>query len=171
MLGRLLQNDIRNHKLLSISTVIFMAASSMLISLAAILFTDLLGSVDGLMERARTPDYLQMHAGKMETDKVRMYAEEHPEIDNWQISPFLNLDNSTLFLGSNSLAGSTQDNGLCMQGEKFDYLLDMNNICPMVEEGEVYIPACYRSLYNLRVGDKMQIGSEELTIAGFIRDS
>ena len=171
MLGRLLQNDIRNHKLLSISTVIFMAASSMLISLAAILFTDLLGSVDGLMERARTPDYLQMHAGKMETDKVRMYAEEHPEIDNWQISPFLNLDNSTLFLGSNSLAGSTQDNGLCMQGEKFDYLLDMNNICPMVEEGEVYIPACYRSLYNLRVGDKMQIGSEELTIAGFIRNS
>ena len=171
MIGRLLQNDIRNHKLLSISTVIFMAASSLLIALAAILFTDLLGSVDGLMEMAGTPDYLQMHAGKMDVKKLRMFAEEHPEIDSWQISPFLNLDNSILFLGNNSLAGSTQDNGLCMQGEKFDYLLDMNHVCPVVREGEVYAPVCYRSLYDLRVGDKMQIGSEELTIAGFIRDS
>ena len=41
MIGRLLQNDIRNHKLLSISTVVFMAASSLFISLAAVLFTDL----------------------------------------------------------------------------------------------------------------------------------
>lgn len=114
MIGRLLQNDIRNHKLLSISTVIFMAASSLFISLAAVLFTDLLGSVDGLMELARTPDYLQMHAGRMDSDKLRRFAEEHSEVDTWQISPFLNLDNSTLSLGNNSLAGSTQDNGLCM---------------------------------------------------------
>lgn len=34
MLGRLLWNDIRNHKLLSFSTVIFTAASSLLIALA-----------------------------------------------------------------------------------------------------------------------------------------
>lgn len=27
-----------------------------------------------------------------------------------------------------------------MQGEKFDYLLDMNNVCPVVNEGEVYVP-------------------------------
>lgn len=59
MMGRLLWNDIRSHKLLSLSTVIFMAASSLLISLAVVLFTGLLGSVDGLMTRAETPDYLQ----------------------------------------------------------------------------------------------------------------
>lgn len=171
MIGRLLWNAIKNHKLLSISTVIFMAVSPMLISLAAILFTDLLGSVDGLMEKAGTPDYLQMHAGRIDADKIGMFAEEHAEIENWQISPFLNLENSIVFLGNNSLAGSTQDNGLCMQGERFDYLLDMNNANPVVEEGEVYVPACYRSAYDLQVGDKMLIGNEELTISGFIRDS
>ena len=171
MIGRLLWNDIRNHKLLALCTVIFMAASSLFISLAAVLFADLLGSVDSLMEKAVTPDYLQMHAGDIQTENIKAFADEHPEIDNWQISPFLNLDNSTLYLGNNSLAGSTQDNGLCMQGEKFDYLLDMNNVCPVVGEGEVYAPVCYRSLYGLRVGDKMRIGSEILTIAGFIRDS
>lgn len=171
MIGRLLWNDIRNHKLLSLYTVIFMAASALFISLAAVLFTGLLGSVDGLMERAVTPDYLQMHAGDIQAENVKAFAEKHPEIDDWQISPFLNLDNSTLFLGNSSLAGSTQDNGLCMQGEKFDFLLDMNNGCPVVEEGEVYVPVCYRSMYGLCVGDTMQIENEKLTIAGFIRDS
>lgn len=38
MMGRLLWNDIRSHKLLSLSTVIFMAASSLLISLLCIHF-------------------------------------------------------------------------------------------------------------------------------------
>ena len=75
MIGRLLWNDIRNHKLLSLSTVIFMAASSLFIPLAAVLFTSLLGSVDGLMERAVTPDYLQMHAGGIQTERIESFAE------------------------------------------------------------------------------------------------
>lgn len=171
MIGRLLWNDIRTHKLLSLSTVLFMAASSLFISLAAVLFTGLLGSVDGLMERAMTPDYLQMHAGEIQTEKIEVFAEEHSAIEKWQVCLFLNLDNSSVVLGNKSLADSTQDNGLCVQNEGFDYLLDMNNTCPAVKEGEVYVPVCYRSVYNLNIGDKMQIGNEELIVAGFIRDS
>ena len=143
----------------------------MFIALAAVLFTGLLGSVNGLMEQARTPDYLQMHAGEIDSEEIALFAEMQEEIEKWQICPFLNLENSSLFVGGKSLADSTQDNGLCMQGEGFDYLLDMNNACPVVSEGEVYVPACYRSMYDLSIGDKMQIGSEELVIAGFIRDS
>lgn len=171
MIGRLLWNDIRNHKLLSLSTVIFMAASSLFISLAAVLFTGLLGSVDDLMEKALTPDYLQMHAGDIQTEKIKVFAENHAAVEKWQVSPFLNLENSSVVLGKRSLADSTQDNGLCVQNDSFDFLLDMNNTCPVVEEGEVYVPVCYRSLYDLNIGDKMQIGSEELIVAGFIRDS
>lgn len=171
MLGRLLWNDIRNHKLLSLSTVIFMAASSFFISLAAVLFTSLLGSVDELMQKAMTPDYLQMHTGEIQTEKIEGFAEEHNAIEKWQICPFLNLDNSSLILGNKSLADSTQDNGLCVQSDGFDYLLDMDNVCPVVKEGEIYVPVCYRSMYDLIIGDKMQIGNEEFRIAGFIRDS
>lgn len=165
MIARLLWNDVKHHKLLTITTIFFMAASSMFLALAAVLFTGLLGSVDGLMEQARTPDYLQMHAGEIDPEKIALFAEEHTEIEKWQICPFLNLENSSLFLGNNSLADSTQDNGLCVQGEGFDYLLDMNNTCPVVSEGEVYVPACYRSMYDLNIGDRMQIGGEVLEIA------
>lgn len=103
--------------------------------------------------------------GEIDPEKITLFAEEHAEIEKWQICPFLNLENSSSFLGNNSLADSTQDNGLCVQGEGFDYLLDMNNTCPVVSEGEVYVPACYRSMYDLSIGDNMQIGSEELVIA------
>lgn len=171
MLGRLLWNDMKNHKLLSLSTVIFMAASTLFISLAAVLFTGLLGSVDGLMERALTPDYLQMHTGEIQTERIEAFANEHPKVEKWQICTFLNMENSSVMLGNSSLAGSTQDNGLCVQSECFDFLLDMNNACPKVKAGEVYVPVCYRSMYALRIGDNMQIGKEELTVAGFIRDS
>ena len=171
MIGRLLWNDIKNHKLLSLSTVIFMAASSLFIPLAAVLFTSLLGSVDGLMERAVTPDYLQMHAGEMQVEKIEKFAAEQDEIEDCQVSLFLNLDNSTLMIGNRSLADSTQDNGLCVQNKKFDYLLDMNDAYPLVNEREIYVPVCYRSMYDINVGDTMQIGNEKLTVAGFIRDS
>ncbi|MGN0495860.1 MAG: FtsX-like permease family protein, partial [Lachnospiraceae bacterium] len=118
-----------------------------------------------------TPDYLQMHAGSIQTEKINEFAKEHPEIEKWQICPFLNLENSSVILGNSSLADSTQDNGLCVQNDGFDYLLDSNNVCPVVKEGEVYVPVCYRSMYDLNIGDKMQIGNEELIVAGFIRDS
>ena len=72
------------------------------------------------MDRAVTPDYLQMHAGEMQTEKIREFAREHPEIANWQICLFLNLENSSVVLGNRSLADSTQDNGLCVQNDTFD---------------------------------------------------
>ena len=47
----------------------------------------------------------------------------------------------------------------------------MENKRPEVAKGEVYVPAGYRALYDLSVGDFLQIGSCKLKIAGFIRDS
>lgn len=171
MLGRLLKNDILNHKLLSAATVIFMAASTLLMVLSIGLFTSLLGSVSGLMETAKTPDYLQMHSGTIDEIKLEEFAGSREEIAEWQICTFLNLDNSTIKLAGSSLEGNTQDNGLALQGESFDYLLDMENGMPSVGQGQVFVPVCYKSIYDLNIGDEMTIGNEKLTIAGFLRDS
>ena len=70
MIKRLIFNDIKNHKLLSVSTVLFMTASTMLFSLAAMLFATLSGSVDKLMETAACPDFLQMHAGEIDREEI-----------------------------------------------------------------------------------------------------
>lgn len=171
MTGKLIWNDIRQNKLLSFVTTIFMAVSAMLLALTVLLFTNLLGAIDDLMAKAQTPDFLQMHTGELAPEELRQFVTEQGEVKEWQIGRFLNLENSSVSLGDKSLADSTQDNGLCVQGEKFDYLLDMENKMPEVKPGEVYVPVCYRTLYGLSVGDPMKIGSCELKIAGFIRDS
>ena len=171
MLTKLIWNDVRQNKLLSAATVFFMTVSAMMLGLTALLFSGLLGSVNALMEQAQVPDLLQMHTGALEESQISRFAGEHPEIDQWQICRFLNLSNSQVALGGHSLLDSTQDNGLCVQSEHFDYLLDMDNNRPHVLPGQVYVPVCYRVRYDLNIGDTMQIGGEGLTIAGFLRDS
>jgi putative ABC transport system permease protein len=171
MLNKLIWNDVRQNKLLSAATIFFMAVSAMMLGLTALLFSGLLGSVNALMEQAQVPDFLQMHTGELEESEISQFAGERQEIAQWQICRFLNLDNSEVTLGGHSLLDSTQDNGLCVQSERFDYLLDMDNNRPDVLPGQVYVPVCYRARYELSIGDTMQIGSEGLTVAGFLRDA
>lgn len=108
-------------------TIIFMAISSMLLVLTVLLFTNLLCSIDDLMATAKTPDFLQMHTGELDESQLHRFALAHSEVREWQICKYLNLENSSIYLGNYSLADSTQDNGLCVQGEKFDYLLSTEN--------------------------------------------
>lgn len=171
MLKKLIWNDVRQNQLLSAATVFFMAVSAMMLALTALLFSSLLGSVDALMEQAQVPDLLQMHTGDINESQIGQFAREHPGIDQWQICRFLNLDNSEVTLGGHSLLDSTQDNGLCVQGERFDFLLDMDGRHPEVLPGQVYVPVCYRTRCHLNVGDAMGIGGETLSIAGFLRDA
>ncbi len=171
MLKKLIWNDVRQNKLLSAATVFFMAVSAMMLALTVLLCSSLLGAVNGLMEQAQAPDLVQMHTGEISEREIGQFVGEHQEIDQWQICRLLNLDNSEVSLGGYSLLDSTQDNGLCVQSERFDFLLDMDGSRPGVPPGQVYVPVCYRARYELNIGDTMQIGSEELTIAGFLRDA
>ncbi len=150
---------------------VFVAISVAMISLTAMLFMNLTGAIDHLMSEAKTPDFLQMHAGTIEEEALEQFIKERPEIINAQVLCFLNLDNSILTLGGKSMLDSTQDNGLCVQGDGFDYMIGLDNKLPQVLPGQVYVPVCYESVYRLKAGDVMRIGDKELTVAGFIRDS
>ena len=171
MRKRLILNDIRKNRLFTAATVAFMTVSAMLFALTVLLSVSLLSSIQTLMEQAETPDFLQMHAGTVKEEEISAFAEAHPEVEDWQVMPFLNLENSKISLGEHSLADSTQDNGLSVQGQSFDYLVDLTNELPKVWPGEVFAPICYRAQYELAPGDVMQIGNRKFTIAGFIRDS
>lgn len=190
MIRKMIGNDIKQNKLLAGATVFFMGISAMLFALTSLLFFHLTGAIEGLMDKAKVPDYMQMHtqdsvamghgsvakehdnvAKERIISEVRFFSDNHEEVEEWQICGFLNLDNSRVVLGGRSLADSTQDNGCSVQGERFDYLLDLESKIPEILPGEVYVPVCYRALYDLAVGDIMEIGSRKLTIAGFIRDA
>lgn len=171
MKKRIIWNDIKGNRLLAVTTWLFMAISAFMFALTCSLFVSLLGSVDTLMEKAQTPDFLQMHAGEVSETELVRFAEENEQVRDHQILNFLNLENSSITLAGHSLADSTQDNGVCVQSGSFDYLLDLENKMIQLSDGEIYVPVCYRQEYDLTVGEKVQIGKNSFILAGFLRDS
>ncbi len=171
MKERLIRNDCRNNKLVTAAIICFMAVSATLMGLSVLLFGSLLNSIDRLMKTAETPDFLQMHSGEIDISALEAFLASYPGVDKMQISAFLNLENGDLSLGWLSLADNSQDNGLCVQNSSFDYLLDLDGNMIRVSPGDVYVPVCYRDEYSIKIGDLMRIGTQELTIVGFLRDS
>ena len=168
---RMIINDLRSNKMVSAATFIFMAVTAMLLGLSIFLFANLSGSIDRLMAEAGTPDFLQMHSGDPEEERLTAFSEQREDVEAMQVCRFLNLQNSQLSIGGESLDNNMQDNGLCCQSELFDYMVDSGNKVIRPAEGEVYVPVCYRKEYGLETGDIMRIGSEELLVGGFLRDS
>ena len=168
---RLMINDFKGNKLITVFTCIFMAVTAMLLGLSIYLFASLAASIDTLMTKAETPHFLQMHTGELNESEIENFTESRSDVDKYQILRFLNLQNSCLSIGDKSFETNMQDNGLCCQSECFDYLVDGYNNVIQAEPGEVYVPVAYKNEYEIEQGDKMRIGTEELTVAGFLRDS
>ena len=164
-------NDLKENKLVSAAACIFMAVTAMLTGLSIVLFASLADSIDTLMAEAKTPDFLQMHTGSMNEDAITGFARQREDVEQMQICTFLNLQNSRITIGKESFENNMQDNGLCRQNDSIDYLLDADSKIINPSAGEVYVPVCYRKEYGIHAGDMMKIGPEQLTVAGFLRDS
>jgi putative ABC transport system permease protein len=166
-----MRNDVLKNKAITLTTMIFVAAAAMLVSLAAILVVNLSGAIDTLMTRAKTPHFMQMHSGELDTARLAAFVEQHEEIAEFQATEFLNMDGAQIIFEKSSLADSVQDNGFSVQGEKFDYLLDLDGNIIHVSDGEIYVPIPYMQDGSAKVGDKVQVSGKEFTVAGFLRDS
>ncbi|URN95484.1 MAG: FtsX-like permease family protein [Candidatus Pristimantibacillus lignocellulolyticus] len=171
MFYRIIRNDILKSKAITLTTMIFVAASAMLVSLAAILIVNLSGALDTLMTQAKTPHFMQMHSGEINTSRLTAFAEQNSNVDEFQVVQFLNIDGTRIIMGDNSLANSVQDNGLSVQSEKFDYLLDLDGNVINVSNGEIYVPVSYMKDNSAKIGDKAVISGKEFIVAGFLRDS
>jgi len=171
MYYRTIRNDIQRNKAITLTIVMFVASAAMLVSLAAILVVNLSGAIDTLMNQAKTPHFMQMHSGEMDSARLAAFVEQHNEIDEYQVLEFLNIDGAQITFKDGSLAGSVQDNGFSVQGEKFDYLLDLDGNVIQVSDGEIYVPIPYMQEELAKIGDKVQVSGKEFTVAGFLRDS
>lgn len=168
---RIIYNDIRKSKLINIIMTLFIASAAMLVSLAAVLSVNLFGSIDRLMTEAKTPHFMQMHAGTIDIPRLELFAKQHKEVEKFHIAEFLNVDGSEIILGEHSLAGSVQDNGFSTQSTSFDYLFDLNGQMIHAADGELYVPISYFKDGIAKKGDRAQIGHKEFIVAGFVRDS
>lgn len=166
---KMIKNDIIKTKLITLTTTLFICFASMLVSLAIILTVNLVNAIDTMMERAKTPHFMQMHSGEIDISNINQFAKQNNKVNEFQILEFLNIDNSNIQLGEHLIYDSTQDIGLSVQGNKFDYLFDLDGNIINTSVGELYIPTCYINIAN--IGDKAIICGKEFTVVGFLRDS
>lgn len=171
MIGKMIHNDLVKNRAVTLASTVFIAAAALLVSLAALLAIDLAGAVDAFMERAETPHFMQMHTGEIDREALEQFAADNKNVQSFQILPFLNVEGGKIRLGENTLTGTTQDNGFTIQGLQFDYLMDLEGKRIQPQEGELYVPVCYRQENMAGIGDTAVIGGIPLRIAGFLRDS
>lgn len=168
---KIIHNDIRRSKTITLTITAFILAAATLVSLAAVLIVNLFGAIDSMMLQAKSPHFLQMHAGAIDTERLSGFAGGNGNVEEFQILEFLNVDGSEIILGENSLAGSVQDNGLSTQSEKFDYLLDLDGNVIHASDGELYVPIAYMKDGSAKTGDTAVICGREFKVAGFLRDA
>lgn len=171
MYYRLIRNDFLKSKSITLTIMLFVAAAAMLVSLAAILVVNLVGSIDMLMEQAKTPHFMQMHSGEIDTTRLTAFAEQNENVDDFQVLEFLNIDGARIVFENKTLADDVQDKGFTVQSDKFDYLLDLDGNIIHATDGEVYIPICYFQDGSAKIGDKAVISGKIFTVAGYLRDS
>lgn len=171
MLWKLVKNDIRHNLFQTCNIAFFIILSAAFLATAGQLTLRLSLSIDQLFEKAQTPHLLQMHKGKVDYERMRQFVDSHPEIEEYQILDFLNIDNSLLSFNGNSLKDSVYDNGFSVQSPHFDYLLDLKGEIIRARKGEVYVPVFYHTLGLVKEGDLLNIQDHSLRVAGFVRDS
>ncbi|WP_125142319.1 FtsX-like permease family protein [Clostridium transplantifaecale] len=171
MYGKLILNDIRKGKLIAVTIAVFIAIAAALTSSAAMLGVNLSGAVGQLMEETRAIDFMQMHSGEVDGQRLQNFADTQGNVEAYQLAKFLNMDASELFIRGRSLEGSIQDNGFSMQNEAFDFLLDLNGEIIHPADGEVYVPLCYKKNGAAKLGDILNVHGVSFTVAGFLRDS
>ncbi|HBU11166.1 MAG TPA: ABC transporter permease [Clostridiales bacterium] len=171
MYNKLIKNDIRKTKLITVTITAFILISAMLVSLAANLTVNLFGAIDNMLAAAKTAHFTRMHAGNVDISQVKQFAESNANVESWQVLEYLNIEGAQIAVGGDNLAWSTQDNGFSTQSESFDFLLDLEGNIIQPVDGEVWFPLYYMKTGSAKVGDTVTVHGVELTVAGFLRDS
>lgn len=171
MRSRLILQDLVRNKAISAVMVFFIAITAALLSLVSALSVNLFGSIDALMQTAKTPHFMQMHSGEIDQNKLELFATNTKGVESFQILPFLGIDSEKILVNGTSLVGTLQDNGVCTQSKAFDFLLDLDGNPAYPLDGEIYAPVFYSKDKTIQKGDAILIGGKTFTVAGFVRDS
>lgn len=168
---KIIKNDICRSKLITATITAFILVAAMLTALSASLTVNLFGAIDNMLLSAKSFHFMQMHTGDIDMAQLQSFADTNNSIEDYQVLEFLNIEGADIVIGDNSLAESIQDNGLSVQGKKFDFLLNLDGKVIHPADGEIYVPIYYMKERNVALGDMVTIHGISFTVAGFLRDS
>ena len=179
--ARYAAGDLRKNAGVDVALAVVLVLSAFLMATGAMVVERVFGSIDRLFEQAKPPHFLQMHVGEYDRAALESFAAEHPEIDAWVVEEMIGFDGAAVAWQrpgtqeAGDLADSLVDNLFVTQNAELDFLLDESGAVPRPSEGEVYVPVAYQQRFDLRVGDELEVttddGAVPLRVEGFVRDS
>ncbi|HOO32643.1 MAG TPA: ABC transporter permease [Thermotogota bacterium] len=177
MVLKILRNDLKRNKLITISLFIFVFLASFLTSTGLYVFMQLNGSLDSFFSKARMADFVQMHAGDIQPEQFVSFDRQNEAVEEKQIQAMLGFDWRNVSFGEKDYleSHSVMDLLFVTQNERFDFLLDLQNEYAQVQTGEIGVPLYFMKLHDLKIGDKVEINKGDFQfsfiIGTFIRDA
>lgn len=175
LLWSMVKKDIRQNPVVTTVLFIFLFLSMMLMATGFGAIGTMFSSLTGLNEAALPPEYLQMHKGDIDVEKAEAFAQSVEGIEEYELVSMLNLSNSNIWYKGDSFEAFNMDNGLVVQNEKMDFLLDEDNQIAQIHTGEIGIPVYYAEEMGIQVGDSIVLRTDnyekEFVVAHIIKDA
>jgi putative ABC transport system permease protein len=175
MIRKLIKSSLTKNRMVSAFVAAFLVLSVALLSSALILTLGVFGTVDRFMESARTPHFMQMHLGPLDRARMQTFVDSREDVVAWEVIEYLNVENSQLRFGGQTLDTEIQQNGFVTQPEQMDFLLSPQGEVIQPRPGEIYVPNFYAGKYDLKPGDQISVdtgnGTMEFTLVSAFRDS
>jgi len=171
LLKKIVLNDLKGSKLVSITIFSFILFASFVLSTVGIVAVNLNASINLFLEKSKAPHFLQMHMGDFDNERMDKFAQNNEYVLDYQALPFLNVDSSDIIINGERFSENSQDNGFSYQSENFDFLLDIDNSIIYPKEGEIYVPLVYFTNGNIKTGDCITVSGLNFIVKGAVRDS
>ncbi|MDF2560514.1 MAG: transporter permease [Microbacterium sp.] len=168
---------LRRAPLASAALLILTALTAASASAGAVTWAAVAGGAERLFAASEAPDWVQMHAGPVDSAEIAAFAASRPEVRDHQVATVLRLENAGLVLDGRSDAARTgvMEILLVTQSERFDILLGSDDVAPALGRGEIAVPVFYMREYDLEPGDTISVAvggsTRSFVIADRLRDA
>lgn len=172
---RYVLGGLARDKALTMALLVLLTLSAFFMGTGAMVLERVTASVGALSEQARPSHFLQMHTGDYDPAGIAEFADQRPEVAQWQIEDMVGVGGASISWSGGDMSDSLIDNLFVTQNTSFDLLLDARGEAVEPAPGQVYLPVVYQQRYELDTGDMLQIslGDQdlELQVAGVVRDA
>ncbi len=174
---KVLFNELRRKKAITAILFCFVFLSAALASAGSSLIYTTVSSVNNLFAAADVPDFMQMHSGQIDLQKLKQWSMKNPLVKNCQAVEMITVDGSYLYLESSRkpLGNGIMDISFVRQNKKFDFLLGDDNKVIAPSAGTIAVPLYYIEKFNIDEGDRITLAYPDFTmsftVSGFLRDA
>ena len=178
MLMRLLKADLARGAVVAATLTALIALAATLMSAGTSLVVDSLSATHRLSQRAKLPDLVQMHTGRIDDNTLQAidhWAEARSDVTNHEVIRTLPVARQELSINGVNQSESYNEPAFVTSPKRFDLLLDDDGNPVDPGPGEVVLPIHYRVIKAADVGDAVTVTAggrtTTLTVVGFARDA